>query len=194
MPVTILDLVVIGIVLISGLLAMVRGFTREVLAIGSWAVAAVVAYLAFPKAAPYVTQYIVKSPPALVNGIALGAVFLATLFVAYIVTSKLSDFILDSRVGALDRTLGFIFGAARGFLLAVIGFGFFSWLVNDKQQPGWVADARFRPILVSSFEKLKGMLPDNLDQSITDPLKRATEEFKSGGAANPAPVPPKPVQ
>jgi membrane protein required for colicin V production len=188
MPVTILDLVVIGIVLISGLLAMVRGFTREVLAIGSWAVAAVVAYLAYPKAAPYVVQYLVKSPPALVNGIALGGVFLVTLFFAYIITSKLSDFILDSRVGALDRTLGFIFGAGRGFLLAVIGFGFFSWLVNEKQQPGWVQGSRFKPYLETSFDRLKAMLPDNLDQSITDPIKRATEEFKS--ANPPAPQPP----
>ncbi len=179
MPVTILDLIVIGIVLISGLLAMVRGFTREVLAIGSWAVAAVVAYLALPKVVPLVIQYVVKSPPPLVTGIALGGVFLVTLFFSYIITSKLSDFILDSRVGALDRTLGFLFGAARGFLLAVIGFGFFSWLVAEKQQPTWVADAKFRPILVSSFDKLKSMLPDNLDQQI-DSLKPIMDELKSG--------------
>ena len=113
----------------------------------------------------------------------------ASLFLAYIITSKLSDFILDSRVGALDRTLGFLFGAARGFLLAVIGFGFFSWLVNEKQQPTWVADAKFRPILTSSFEKLKGVLPENLDESITAPIKKATEEFK---ANSPATVPPAP--
>ncbi len=114
MPVTILDLVVIGIVLLSGLLAMVRGFTREVLAIASWAIAAVVAYFFYPQAAPYVVQYVAKQPPLLVNGVAFGGVFLATLMVSYIVTSKLSDFILDSRIGALDRTLGFLFGAARG--------------------------------------------------------------------------------
>jgi len=187
MPVTILDLVVIGIVLLSGLLAMVRGFTREVLAIGSWAVAAIVAYLLYQPAAPYVMQYIVKQPPALVNGIALGGVFLITLAVSYIITSKLSDFILDSRVGALDRTLGFLFGAARGFLLAVVGWGFFSWLVSEKQQPQWVAEAKFRPILVTSFARLQTMLPENLDQSIAEPLKKATEDFKQ---SSPATIPP----
>lgn len=178
MPVTILDLVVIGIVLISGLLAMVRGFTREVLAIGSWAVAAAVGFFGFPKAAPYIVQYVVKQPPLLVNGLAFGAVFLITLFIAYIITSKLSDFILDSRVGALDRTLGFLFGALRGFLLAIVGFGFFSWLVNEKQQPSWVAEAKFRPILTSSFDKLKGMLPDNLDEQFGS-VKQTMEELKN---------------
>ncbi len=191
MPVTILDLVVIGIVFLSGLLAMVRGFTREVLAIASWAIAAVVAYLFYQQAVPYVVQYVTKQPPVLVNGIAFGGVFLATLMVSYIITSKLSDFILDSRIGALDRTLGFLFGAARGFLLAIIGFGFFSWLVTEKQQPQWVADAKFRPILTTSWERLKAMLPDNLDESIATPIKKATEEFKQSGSG--APVPPAPV-
>jgi len=197
MPVTLLDLVVIGIVLVSAFLAMVRGFTREVLAIGSWAVAAVVAALGYQKAVPYVVQYIVKQPETLVKGIALGGVFLITLMIAYIITSKLSDFILDSRIGALDRTLGFLFGAARGFLLAVIGFGFFSWLVTEKQQPQWVADAKFRPILTSSFEGLKNMLPENLDETLA-PIKKATEEFKQGNGSAPSPPaapaaqPPKP--
>ncbi len=178
MPISILDLIVIGIVLISGLLAMVRGFTREVLAIGSWVIAGIVAYLAYPQAAPMVMQYIVKQPPLLVNGLALGGVFLASLFVSYIITSKLSDFILDSRVGALDRTLGFLFGVARGFLLAVIGFGFFTLLVGDKQQPQWVTDAKFRPVLITSFDRLKSMLPENLDESIGS-VKQLTDELKT---------------
>ena len=183
MPVTYLDLAVIGIVLLSGIFAMVRGFTREVLAIGSWVVAAGVAYIGYPKAAPLIAEYVVKQPPLLVNVLAIAAVFLITLFLAYMITSKLSDFILDSRVGALDRTLGFLFGAARGFLLAVVGWGFFSWLVAEKQQPTWVADAKFRPILVSSWEKLKGALPENLDESVSGPLKKATDDLKQSTPA-----------
>ena len=46
--------------------------------------------------------------------------------------------ILDSRIGALDRTLGFLFGLARGLLIVVVAFMFFSWLVPDKQRPDWV--------------------------------------------------------
>lgn len=197
MPVTILDLVVIGIVVLSGLLAMVRGFTREVLAIASWVVAAIVAYFFYPQAAPYVVQYAVKQPPLLVNGLAFGGVFLVTLMISYIITSKLSDFILDSRIGALDRTLGFLFGAARGFLLAIIGFGFFSWLVTEKQQPQWVADAKFRPILTTSWERLKAILPDNIDESLAPSIKKATEEFKQSGpngAPGTPPAAPQPKQ
>ncbi len=58
MPVTILDMIVIGVVLISALLAALRGFTREVLAIGSWAAAAFAAYAFHPQAIPLVQQYV----------------------------------------------------------------------------------------------------------------------------------------
>ena len=43
MPITILDLVLLAVMLISGLLAMVRGFMREILSIAAWGAAALVA-------------------------------------------------------------------------------------------------------------------------------------------------------
>ena len=49
MPISWLDVILIAIMLISGFLAMVRGFTREVLSIFSWAVAAVAALYLTPK-------------------------------------------------------------------------------------------------------------------------------------------------
>ena len=55
-----------------------------------------------------------------------------TLIVVSIITVKISDLILDSRIGALDRTLGFVFGAARGLLICVIAWVFFAWLAQGK--------------------------------------------------------------
>jgi membrane protein required for colicin V production len=43
--------------------------------------------------------------------------------------------VLDSRVGALDRTMGFLFGLARGLVIVVVAFLFFAWLVPDRSQP-----------------------------------------------------------
>ncbi len=63
-----------------------------------------------PQAIPLVQQY-VSPNKALHVPVAAGGIFLVTLLVAYFITSKLSDMILDSRIGALDRTLGFAFGA-----------------------------------------------------------------------------------
>ena len=60
---------------------------------------------------------------------------------------RIADFIIDSRIGALDRTLGFLFGAARGILLVVVAMLFFNWLVPAEPAGlGWSgkiqADAR----------------------------------------------------
>ena len=43
--------------------------------------------------------------------------------------------VLDSRVGALDRTLGFLFGLARGLVIVVVAFAFFDWLVPTSRSP-----------------------------------------------------------
>jgi membrane protein required for colicin V production len=158
MPVSILDLVVLGVVLISALLAAVRGFTREVLAIVAWAAAAAGGWFLHPLVLPYAKQYISNPTVALVA--AIGGIFILTLIVVSIITVKISDLILDSRIGALDRTLGFVFGAARGLLICVIGWVFFAWLAQGKM-PEWAVQARTRPLLENTGNSLVAMLPDN---------------------------------
>src|SRR3954465_2313111 len=158
MPISILDLAVIGVVLISALLAAVRGFTREVLAIFAWVAAAAAAWFLPPLLLPIVKQHI--SNPTVALAAALGGIFIVTLIVVSIITVKVSDLILDSRIGALDRTLGFAFGAARGLLICIIGWVFLDWLVQGKM-PDWAAQARTRPILAQSGDSLKSMLPDD---------------------------------
>jgi membrane protein required for colicin V production len=164
MPVTILDLVVIGVVLISALLAAVRGLTREVLAIASWVAAAAVAWVFHPQLLPIAKQYIPNDTIALVAAIAV--LFLVTLIIVSLITARISDFVLDSRIGALDRTLGFVFGAARGLLLAVIGYLFFTALVPEKLQPTWAKDAKAKPILEETGRSLLTMLPQDINSDV----------------------------
>ncbi len=154
-----LDLGLIVVILVSAFLAMLRGFTREVLAIASWGAAALAAIYLHPLVLPYVKPYIAKEQVAL--GVAVAAVFFATLIIVSLITIKLSDAILDSKIGALDRSLGFVFGAARGLLLCVIAFVFFSWLVPEKTQPEWVKTARMRPLLQATGDQLMAVLPDD---------------------------------
>jgi membrane protein required for colicin V production len=190
MPVTILDMIVIGIVLISGLLAALRGFTREVLAIGSWAAAAVMAYLFYQQLTPLAQQY-VSANVNIARPVAAGGIFLLTLLVAYFITSKISDMILDSRIGALDRTLGFLFGAARGLLLAVVGFLFFNWLVSDRQQPTWVKDAKLKPLLESTGASLMSLLPEDPEKAIRQLRPPREGEAPREPATTPPAAPPR---
>jgi membrane protein required for colicin V production len=160
MPFSVLDLVVIGIVLISALLAAVRGFTREVLAIVAWVVAAAAAWYLHPTALPIAQQYISSNTVALVA--AIGGIFVVTLIIVSIITVQVSDLILDSRIGALDRTLGLFFGAARGFLICVIGWAFLGWLLQGKE-PEWATSSRTRPAMENTRDNIIAMLPENAE-------------------------------
>src|SRR5262249_58306550 len=53
MPITLLDIILIGVMLVSGLLAMIRGFMREILSIGAWLIAAVATPFFYAQLLPF---------------------------------------------------------------------------------------------------------------------------------------------
>ena len=57
MPITLLDIILIGVMLISALLAMIRGFMREILSIAAWVIAAVATLYAYAKLLPLAKSY-----------------------------------------------------------------------------------------------------------------------------------------
>ena len=186
-----LDIALLGVVLVSALLSMVRGLTREVLAIASWAAAAIAAYYFYPLVMPYLEHYLPKDQMRMVASIAI--VFFATLIIVSIITVKLSDAILDSRVGPLDRTLGFVFGAARGFLLCVVAFLFFNWLVVPKSQPTWVTASKSKPLLEATGNQIVAMLPEDPEKTFFSRFhhEKATTPEDAPADADPAtPAPP----
>jgi membrane protein required for colicin V production len=174
MPITLLDIVLIAVMLISGLLAMVRGFMREVLSIIAWILAAGATLYAYAKLLPLAKQYFNNDIVAAVA--VVGGVFLITLLVVSVVTVRISDMVLDSRVGALDRTLGFLFGLARGLVIVVVAFMFFNWLVPDRSQPEWVRSAKSKVVLAGTGQWLMSMLPEDAPNTILNRLKKPKPE------------------
>lgn len=163
MSVAVLDLILIGVTLFSAFLAMVRGFSREVLSVASWAAAAVAAFMFYKALTPMVQPYV--SSETVASVIAAGLIFLVVLIIVSLITMRIADFIIDSRIGALDRSLGFLFGAARGVLLVVVANLFLGWLVGTPG-PDWMATAKSRPMLNNLGQQLLSALPDTSKSSI----------------------------
>ena len=202
-----LDLGLLAVILISALLAMLRGFTREILAIASWIAAAAAGVYLHPFLVPYLKPYSLFAKDWIAALAAGTIIFFVALILVSIITVNLSDAVLDSKVGALDRSLGFLFGAARGFILCVIAFVFFAKLDTavDKWPP-WVRNARMRPALQSVGQDMQDMLPhDFLNKFIKDKPAPGEEPPPEGAAAgggkpdsskadaeqdSPAPLPP----
>lgn len=170
MPITLLDLILLIVMLISGLLAMIRGFIREILSITAWALAAVAAVYAYMRLLPMAKASFGSDIVA--AAVVVGGAFLLTLLIISVITVRISDMILDSRIGALDRTLGFVFGLARGLVIVVVAFLFFSWLVPERGQPEWVREAKSKVVLQGTGEWLMSMLPDDPESTILKRLRR----------------------
>ncbi|QND50050.1 CvpA family protein [Rhizobium lusitanum] len=188
MPITIFDGIVIGVILFSAVLAMVRGFSREILSIVSWGGSAVAAYYLYSLLVPYALHYTADTRIATIASAAV--IFLIALIIISFITIRIADFIIDSRIGALDRTLGFLFGAARGLLLMVVVVAFWNWLVAPPARPEWVNNAKSKPFLDSMVEKLKSALPENIQAMLPaeiinkiSPNQQQTQP-QDGGATN----------
>lgn len=174
MPITLLDILLLVVMLISGLLAMIRGFMREILSIAAWGIAAITTLYAYARLLPTAKTYF--SSDMVATAVTVGGVFLLTLLIVSIITVRISDMILDSRVGALDRTLGFLFGLGRGLVIVVVAFLFFAWLVPDRSQPEWVRGAKSKVVLQSTGQWLMSMLPDDPESTILKRLKKPKPE------------------
>lgn len=180
MNIAILDGVVIAVIFISAILAMFRGFVREVLSIAAWVAAAILAYVFYADLLPYVSEYVAN--PSVAVGLSAAAVFLVSLIVVSLITMKISDFVMDSPVGALDRLIGFIFGAARGLLLVVVAVIFFNWLVEQPNRPAWVTTAASYPQLSQLGNQLLTAIPDDPENAIRGVIEgtgRAVEDAVS---------------
>jgi len=171
-PLTYLDAGLLAIAFLSGLLAMYRGLTREILSILSWlaAAAAVLYFVLFHRPFAEDLAQQINSPVAIAQ-IAVGAViFLIVLVVVHLITARISDTILDSRVGMVDRILGFFFGVVRGFVLVVIPYMFYESFVPDpQQQVPWVREAKSLPLIRSTGETFRIILSQYVPSSLTEP-------------------------
>jgi membrane protein required for colicin V production len=171
-PLTYLDAALIAVAFISGLLAMYRGFAREMLSIVSWLVAAgaVLYFVLYHK--PFAEEMAQQmGVQVAIAQIVVGAlIFVIVLIVVHLITARLSDAILDSRIGMIDRILGFIFGVFRGFILIVIPFMFYeAFFPEPEQQYPWVRDSASLPYVKATGDALRSILESNLPSSLTAP-------------------------
>jgi membrane protein required for colicin V production len=182
MPITLFDGLLIGLMVVSGVLAMIRGFSREILSVGSWIAAAAAAFFFYKRLSPLVAPYTaqITASQTVADVVAAGIIFAITLLVVSLLSMRIADFVVDSRIGALDRTMGFVFGAARGAMLVVVALLFYNWLVPNNQ-PGWVANAKSKPLLEQIGESLVQLLPDDPENSLIQKLKPGDKEAPDEG-------------
>lgn len=159
------------LVLISAILATARGFTREILSLATWAGSAAIAAYAYFNHKEIARGYIQEELVA--DIVTVAGVFIVALIILHLITMRIADFVVDSRIGPLDRTLGFVFGVARGILIAIVIVVFGLWLMPSNL-PDWAANSRSLPILRDLGDRLIATLPPDLEKQVTDILQRGS--------------------
>jgi membrane protein required for colicin V production len=170
------DLVVLGILVVSAALAFMRGLVREVLGIGAWVGAVFIAIQGLPHARPLVQNWV--SEPAWIDPVAFVAIFLVALIVLSLLARAIGRTVRGSALGGVDRSLGLLFGLVRGAALVILAYILAGMAVAVEQWPAPVLDAR---LLTPTFEGAKWVvrqLPDEFRPHVHSPPagRRATAD------------------
>lgn len=162
---TIFDWSVVGVVGLSVLLAYVRGFTRELIALGAWVLGFFGALAFSPIAGAWLPE--IGGSPVLRYIVAFVAIMILAIVAGALIAWPLSTVIRKSGLGFVDRFLGGVFGAARGVVL-VLAFILIAGLTALPRQVWW-QNAALAPPLVAAAVSLSVWLPadwaQNLDYS-----------------------------
>ena len=152
-----LDLGVIAVIGLSAIFAFARGFVREALSIIAWVGAGFITFYGF--SAVYAIVDPLVHNPLLSNLIAWGGLFVAALIMLTIITGVVAGTVRSSGLSPIDRTLGFIFGLARGAFIVSLAYLLLD-LAQVNERPEWLRDAKSVPYLQQGANAIRNFLPE----------------------------------
>lgn len=154
------DYLIIGVVAVSTLISLWRGFLREAFSLAVWVLAFWVGWTFFRELAPQLSPWI--DTPSVRLGLAFVALMIVALVVGGLVNVLLIQLVERTGLSGTDRTIGMVFGAARGVLLIAV-LVLLAGLTPITEDPWWRSS-----VLVPYFEELALWLRDLLPGDIAD--------------------------
>ncbi|WP_420597614.1 CvpA family protein [Neptuniibacter sp.] len=112
------DWTILGIIGISSLISLRRGFAKEALSLLTWVTAFVVARI-FSQPLSAVLEPYIETPSVRVSA-AFAILFIAILVLGALINKLVSTLVDATGLTGTDRVLGMGFGAARGGLVVVV--------------------------------------------------------------------------
>jgi len=193
LPINITDIIVIIVLLVSAFLAYARGFVHEVLSVGGWIGAGFITIYGFKYAQPYARNLFPENMDLIADLVAGVVLFVLSLAILSLLTNAIAKRVQDSALNPLDRSLGFLFGLARGVVIICFLYLGYEKLAQDASPPTWLSNARTMPIIKSGADWLKSLIPgeasDAADNAASDAMNKAREESQKviEGLISPAP-------
>jgi membrane protein required for colicin V production len=174
LPVTLFDLIVGGVVILSTLLALSRGAVREALGLATWIGAIVAAVYAFESVRPMLLEAIGNE--LLTDAATLVVVFFVPFFALRLVSGMIARAVSASALGPIDKFLGLGFGFARGALIVCAAYLVGSVIVAREQHPDWVKTAMLQPPVEQGADWLATLLPPGVLDASKDAAAEAAAD------------------
>jgi membrane protein required for colicin V production len=150
------DYFILGILALSILVGLLRGFVREVLGLATWVSAFVAAHFLGEMLAAPLVPYIPGREVRLVASYTL--VFFAALFVGSLVTHLIGSLVRDGAIAGIDRTMGAGYGLLRGVAVVVIVIMLSS--VTAARENRWWRESVLIPPLVPLADTVRSWIPE----------------------------------
>lgn len=176
------DWVLLGIIAVSLLVGLLRGFVKEVFALAVWAAAFFVAFQFSGVVAEHLADQV--SLPSARNALAFGSLFLLVLLIGGLLTYLVGLLVEKTGLSGTDRLLGGVFGALRGLLL-VIGLVLVAGFTPVPQDPWW-DESRVIQSVLPLAEWAAGFLPESIREHLElDPglMELIGDELAGGSIA-----------
>lgn len=169
------DLIGALVLVASGIFAFRRGLVREVMALGTWVLASLFAFSFYPIARPILEEHIKNQM------LADAATSVGLFCIAIIILVPLGDYLTGlvktPTLSSIDRSLGFVFGLVRGFIIMCLLYlgTTFVWPADQDTQPKWLAESKTKPALAYGVDLLKSVVPDTVEGAEAT-LKKSKEK------------------
>jgi membrane protein required for colicin V production len=138
------DLAIIGIIVISGLISLVRGFVKEAMSLVIWVAAFTVAMNFKEPAVDLLVNFIALA--SMRQLVAWAGLFVVTLLLGAMVNFLLGKLVSSTGLSGTDRTLGLVFGVFRGMLIVLALVIILPKALPVDQDPWWM-ESSLIPIL-----------------------------------------------
>jgi membrane protein required for colicin V production len=149
------DVVILGIIFLSALVGLARGLIREAMSLVVWLSAIGVGYLLHKGVAAALTPYIAQ--PTVRLAVAFVGIVVLVLIVGAILSALLNALIEKTGLTWIDRLLGVVFGAVRGFILVTMAV-FLAALTPVVDEPWWKESGAI-PVCQQTADWLLGLVP-----------------------------------
>ena len=167
LPMNVVDIVFILILILSGLLSFYKGIVQEVLRIASWVAASFVSLYLYSPTVPFVKQYVTND--LTVSIITGSGLFIVSLVIFYIISNQINGVVKSSSVGALNKSLGFLFGLGRGLVITSVFYVTLGSLMNGNL-PDIIKTAKTETLLRKTADTLIIVLPDHFEEKFANTL------------------------